>query len=181
MRRTATLSAILITPILLGCGDEEPACETRAAGLAEQRWILECGIGSSVTEASTVASYFDPEWTESLPSSAHIYCSDRGPTVAWRPGVHTAELSDRWRERVVVHRVDSGRRVQTRWMMRADDRARPTYYLFGGPAASFVDALREARELLLETRVDHDEEPTLRLVTLEGLRDALEGIPCLGE
>jgi hypothetical protein len=44
-----------------------------------------------------------------------------------------------------------------------------------------VETLREARELLLETQLDQDEEPTLRLVTLEGLRDLLERFPCFPE
>jgi hypothetical protein len=63
-------------------------------------------------------------------------------------------------------------------MVRNDASGRPTYYLYGSRAATFVEALLEARELLLETRLDQDDEPTLRLVTLEGLRDTLERIPC---
>ncbi|NIN71920.1 MAG: hypothetical protein GTO46_08320 [Gemmatimonadetes bacterium] len=181
MRRTATLFVILVTPVLLSCGDGEPACETREAGLAEQRWILECGSGASIPEANPVASYFDPEWMEDLPSSLHVYCSDRGPTVAWNPGVRTADSSSRWRDKAVEHRVDGGRRIQGRWMVKNDAGGRPTYYLYGSRAATFVEALREARELLLETRLEQDEEPTLRLVTLAGLPGVLERIPCLSE
>ncbi|UCC74226.1 MAG: hypothetical protein JSV86_06620 [Gemmatimonadota bacterium] len=181
MRRTALLLAIVFVLVFLGCGDGEPACETREAGLAEQRWVLECGTGTSIPEANTVASYFDPEWTEDLPSSLHFYCSDRGPTVAWTPGVRSADRSSRWRDRAVYYRVDGGRRIQERWMARADAGSRPTYYLYGSRAASFVDALREARELLLETRLDQDEDPAVRLVTLEGLPGVLERMPCLSE
>lgn len=181
MRRTATLFAILISPVLLSCGGDEPVCETREAALQEQRWILECEVSAGAPAVSRVASYFDPEWTDELPSSVHIYCSDRGPTFAWNPGVRTADPSDRWREKTVVHRVDGGRRVQSRWMVSTDEGARPTYHLFGSQAAAFIGALREARELLLETSIDQDEDPTLRLVTLVGLRAALEPIPCLSE
>lgn len=181
MQRTATLFAILTTSVLFGCGGDEPACETREAGLAEQRWILECEPPASAGEANLVASYFDPQWTEELPSSVHIYCSERGPTIAWNPGVLTTESSGRWREKAVFRRVDGGRRIQDRWMVSADAGGRPTYFLFGARAAGLVDALREGRELLLETTIDQDEEPTLRLVTLVGLQDALGYISCLAE
>ncbi len=173
--------AILLTPVLLGCGDGESACETREAGLAEQRWILECGSGSSIPEARTVASYFDPEWTQDLPSSLHIYCSDRGPTVAWKPGVRSPDRSSRWRDKAVYHRLDGGRRIQDRWMMRNDEVGRPTFYLYGSEAATFVENLREARELLLETQLDQDENPTLRLVTLEYLGATIQRVSCLSE
>jgi hypothetical protein len=181
LRRTFPLLAVICVPSLLSCGNGEPACETREAGLGQQRWILECEAGAGIPDANLVASYFDPEWTETLPSSVHIYCSDRGPTFAWSPGVRTADRSGRWRDKAVFHRVDGGRRVQDRWMVSTDDRGRPTYHLFGPKAATFVEALREARELLLETRLDQDEEPTLRLVTLEGLREILERIACFPE
>lgn len=181
MRRTATVWATLFTSVLLSCGDEEPVCETRETGLAEQRWVLECGSGASIPGVNRVASYFDPEWSEVLPSGMHIYCSDRGLSVVWTPGVRTAERSDRWREKAVSHRVDGGRRVQDRWMVTTDASGRPTYYLFGAEAAAFIEDLREAGELLLETRIDQAEEPTLRLVTLEGLPAVLDWIPCLPE
>ncbi|UCC84859.1 MAG: hypothetical protein JSW46_08055 [Gemmatimonadota bacterium] len=181
MRLTALLLAILFSQVLLGCGDGEPACETREAGLAEQRWVLECGSGASIPEANTVASYFDPEWTEDLPSSLHIYCSDRGPTVAWTPGVRSTDRSSRWRDKAVYYRVDGGRQIQNRWMMRNDESGRPSFYLYGSRAAHFVGTLREARELLLETQLDQDQEPILRLVTLAGLSGILERIPCLPE
>lgn len=182
MRRNPTVFlAVLSAAFPLSCGDGEPACETREAGLAEQRWILECGTGVSIPEANIVASYFDPQWTEDLPSSLHVYCSDRGPTVAWTPGVRSADRSSRWRDKAVYHRVDGGRRIQDRWMMRNDDGGRPTFYMYGSRAATFVEALREAGELLLETTIDQGEDPTLRLVTLEGLRATLERIPCLSE
>ncbi len=171
--------AILLTPVLLSCGDGEPACETREAGLAEQRWILECGPGASIPEASTLASYFDPESTEDLPSSLHFYCSDRGPTVAWTPGIRSTDRSSRWRDKAVYYRVDGGRQIQDRWMMRNDEAGRPSFYLFGSRAATFAEALGEASELLLETRIDQDQEPTVRLVALEDLRTALDRIPCL--
>lgn len=181
MTRAALLFPILATSVLLSCGDGEPVCETREAGLAEQRWVLECGTSAGIPEANPVASYFDPEWTASLPSSVHIYCSDRGPTFAWTPGVRAADPSRRWRDRAVYHRVDGGSRMQDRWMARNDAGGRPTYYLYGARAASLVETLHEARELLLETRLEQDEEPTLRLVTLQGLRDLLERFPCFPE
>ena len=181
VRRTALTSAILAAPVLLGCGEDGPVCETREAGLAQQRWILECEAGASIPDAYPLASYFDPEWTEQLPSSVHVYCSDRGPTFAWSPGVSTGERSRRWRDKAVSYRVDGGSRNQSRWMMANDSLGRPTFYLFGEPAATFVNALREARELLLETRLDQDEEPILRLVTLEGLLTILDRFPCFPE
>ncbi len=181
MERTATLLAILTTPVLLSCGGDEQACETRETGLAEQRWVLECETAANAGAANLVASYFDPRWTAELPSSVHIYCSDRGPTFAWNPGVRTTESSDRWREKAVFRRVDGGRRIQERWMVSADAGGRPTYFLFGDRAASLVGALREGRELLLETAIDRDEEPTLRLITLVGLQDALGHITCFPE
>jgi hypothetical protein len=179
LRRSFPLLVVICVPFLLSCGADEPACETREAGLRQQRWILECS--ASARDTSPVASYFDPGWTEQLPSSVHIYCSDRGLTFAWNPGVRTADRSGRWRDKLVAYRFDGGRQIQNRWMVSTDDHARPTYYLFGGTAATFVEALREARELTLETTVDQDQEPTVRLITLEGLRDVLVRIPCLPE
>jgi hypothetical protein len=180
-RDPIVLVAVLSAGVLLSCGDDEPACETREAALAGQRWILECGTETSIPEAGRVASYFDPEWTEELPSGVHIYCSDRGLAVAWTPGVRTVERSARWREKIVTHRIDGGRRIQDRWIVRTDASGRPTYYLFATESARFVEALREARELLLETRVDQEEESVTRLVTLEGLPRVLDWIPCSPE
>ncbi|UCC74658.1 MAG: hypothetical protein JSV86_08950 [Gemmatimonadota bacterium] len=181
MRRTALLITVASLTTLLSCGDDEAACETREEGLQDQRWVLECVTDQSAYEVNLVGSYFDPEWTSDLPSGAHVYCSDRGPTFAWLPGVRSTDTPNRWREKTVEHRMDDGERVESKWMMSADYRARPTYYLFGDKARTFVDGLREGRELLLATRIEYDQEPTHRLVTLEGLRGVVDRIPCFRE
>ncbi len=166
---------------LLGCAEDQQACETREDALQQQRWVLECVTDETSGEVNLVASYFDPESTEDLPSGAHIYCSDRGPTFAWMPGARVSDPSSRWRDKTVTHRIDSGGRAQSRWMMSNDDGARPTYYLFGSTATMFVEELKERHELLLSTEVDYDQEPAHRLITLEGFDRVIERIPCFQE
>ncbi len=175
VRRSTLLLAAL--PAVLSCGGGGPVCETREDARGG-RWILECPTRVAADDVPLVGSYFDPEWTDDLPSGAHVYCSDRGPTFAWFPGVRMPDPPERWLERVVVQRIDGGAARRSRWMMSADDAGRPVYYLFGGKATAFVEGVRERGELLLETRVTYGDEPTIRLIFLDGLGDVVDQLAC---